>query len=1278
MGKAVQIRLLGVLELLHDGQPVKLPASKKARALLGYLIVTQRPHLREHLCDLLWEGPDDPRAALRWALSRLREPLDDAAATRLLADRERVAFEPRGADIDLVAVRACVARGVAQASIDELRVAAKRFRGDLLEGLNLSRCYRFHEWCLGEREALQTLHVSILGALAARLDDPEAALSYARERIVIDPLAEKGHIAVIKLLGALGRRRDALRQYEACREILAREVGVSPSADLERARLALTHAPAPVSGITEALSEPSSGVEGSDQGTQAGVRGDTPGPAKLIDNGVPSPRTVADDSSIQVPAAGPERRQLTAMHCDLLGSTTLSQHLDPEDLSAILRAYHECCSRSITRFEGQVVQYTGGILAYFGYPLAHEDDAERAIRAGLDIIDAVAELEPPHPEVSLEVGIGIATGLVVAGEAVGSDTFHEQLAIGETPNLAKRLQGLAEPNTLVVAADTRELAHDAFEYVRVSTEGLAGFSRSVATWHVIGPSRAQSRFEAFHPPPLTPLVGRAEEIALLGRRWQQAAAGEGQVALLSGDPGIGKSRIAEALQEIVAMHRHNSVRCQCSPYYKSSALYPIIRQLTFAAGLVPEDPMDRRLDKLEALLSRLTLSTEAMVPLFAALLAIPVEGRYPPLNVAPGRQKDMTLAAYVDYVAELAVERPVLFILEDVHWIDPTTRELVDTLVDQTQELPLLLVITFRPEFSPPWTAQTHVTLLTVNRLGRRQSEAMVVQAAGGKPFPEELLTQIVSKTDGVPLFIEEVTRAVLETGLLREDKDGYRLTRPISPLAVPNTLQASLLARLDRLASVKEVAQIGAVIGRQFSYELLAAVSPLDDEALQDALQQVTDAELLFRRGTAPKAMYTFKHALVQEAAYSSLLRSKRQTLHATVAQVLEERFPETANTEPELLAHHYTEAGDLEHAVAYWQRAGERAHEQSANLEAIGHLTTGIAVLQGLPDNQERARQELEFQVSLGSAIVCAKSHTAVEAQAAYTRARELCEQLGDVPELIPTLFGLWRFYVARSSLVEASELAMELLRLAEETDDAVRHVLAYYALGFTATCKGELADARHHFEKGTAQYSPSQRSADVYRAAQDPGVACRSWGSVTEWLLGFPDQAQDRMRESVALAEEIEDSFSLAYAKVIGAIVSEVCGNDAESKKMAQSGIDLAVEKGFPLWSVFGQISRNWILFKEEHTASMFDELCENVSAQSALISSFAPYFMTRLALAYRQAEQIEEGLHVLDSAQSLVEGRLLEGRGERWWEAEIHRLQGELLVSKSSENVGVAKA
>jgi predicted ATPase/class 3 adenylate cyclase len=841
-----------------------------------------------------------------------------------------------------------------------------------------------------------------------------------------------------------------------------------------------------------------------------------------------------------------ERRQLTVMFCDLVGSTVLSGQLDPEDLREVVRAYQETAAAVIQRFDGHIAQYLGdGLLVYFGYPQAHEDDARRAVRTGLGIVEALGALNARlalHPRVRLAVRIGIHTGVVVVGE-MGGGGRQEQLAMGETPNVAARIQGLAAPDTVVISPTTFRLVQGYFTCQDLGAQPLKGLAAPVQAYRIRGESAAQSRLEVAGTTGFTPLVGRDSEVALLLERWAQSQDGAGQVVLLRGEAGIGKSRLVEVLRERVLSAGATRIVFRCFPEHQNSALYPVIDHLQRFLQWQRDEAPEAKFDKLERVLRTYRLPLEEVVPLLAALLSVPLPERYPPLNLTPQRQRQKTHEALVAWLLEEAERHPVLAVWEDLHWVDPSTLDVLSLLLDQVPTARMLTLLTCRPEFRPPWPTHAPLTQVTLNRLGRAQVEAMLPSLTGDKTLPLEIVEQVIAKTDGVPLFVEELIKMILESGLVQEQADRYVLTGPLPPLAIPSTLHDSLMARLDRLATARALVQLGAVLGREFAYELLQAVVPVDEMALQQELAQLVDAELLYQRGLPPRSRYIFKHALIQDAAYQSLLRSTRQQYHQRIAQVLEAQFPEIVATQPELVAHHYTEAGLSAQAIGYWQRAGQQAIERSANLETVSHLTKGLEVLQTLSETPERMQQEISLQIVLGSALLAAKGSAAPEMARAYARAIELCRQVGETPQLFPVLRGLWRFYCTRAEYQTAWELAEQLLSLAQRLQEPDLLLQAHHALGLTLFYFGALARARAHLGQSTALYDPQQHRSHAFRYGYDPAVASRMYGALTLWLLGYPDQALERGHDALTLAQELMHPFSLAFALHFAAMLHEL---------------------------------------------------------------------------------------------------------------------------------------
>ena len=953
---------------------------------------------------------------------------------------------------------------------------------------------------------------------------------------------------------------------------------------------------------------------------------------------------------VEPPSPGPraERRRLTVMFCDLVGSTALAERLDPEELRELMRAYQGACREAVARFAGHVAQYLGdGLMVYFGWPTAHEDDVERAVRAGLAIVLAVKAVAAPAP---LRVRIGIATGPVVVGETGAGDASVPKMAVGETPNLASRVQGLAGPDELVIAAATRRLLGTGFDLEDLGEHALKGIVEPVRAFRVLAARPVADRFEAAtHGTRLTPLVGRESELALLLDRWQHAREGRGQVLVLHGEPGMGKSRVVRAFRERIAAEAPTSVQYQCSPFFTNTAFYPVMEQLKRAAGFGDDDSAEVRLDKLERLLDRPGGAVADAQPLLAALLSVPSEGRYPRLDLSPLRQKERTIEVISQGLGRLAGMAPLLAVFEDVHWIDPSTLELVTHLVARIPEWRVLLLVTHRPEFEPPWGGlRAHVTLHSLNRLSRSQSALMAGRVAQ-TTLPEALIAQIVEKTDGVPLFVEELTKAVLESGMPVGAHAGSAFRSPDAgpspPLAIPTTLHDSLMARLDRLATAKEVAQLGATLGREFDYELIEAVSPLDAASLRQALAKLVDAELLYQRGQPPQARYVFKHALIQDAAYQSLLKSTRQRYHEQIARAMEERLPETIETQPELLAHHYSEAGRVEQALPYWQDAGKRAVQRSANVEAINHLTRGLELLKTLPDSPEHARRELTLLIALGVPLRAIKGFAAPEVGKAYARALELCQREGETSQLVPVLRGLWEFHELRAEYGTARELGEQLLALAEQVQDPGALLVAHDVMGDTLLWLGEFAAARSHLEQGAALYDVQQRQSHIFLYGYDSGVACLGFGAWALWFLGYPDQALRRAQDALSVARELAHPFSLAFGLQFVAQLHHYRREYALARDLATEVIAVSSEQGFPLWSGMGTIVRGWALAKEGRGIEGLAQVRQGIAEWQ--VTGFElewPHFLALLAEAHETVDQPKRGTQAV--------GRSPSGSGQDW--------------------------
>jgi class 3 adenylate cyclase/predicted ATPase len=964
-----------------------------------------------------------------------------------------------------------------------------------------------------------------------------------------------------------------------------------------------------------------------------------------------------------------ERRQLTVMFCDLVGSTVLAERLDPEELHQLLARYQDACAEVIDRYGGYIARYVGdGLLVYFGYPQAHEDDPQRAVRTGLGVVEAIKSLDAKFnsPGVNLAVRIGITTGIVVAGDIGSGERVEEKAIVGETPNRAARLQGLADANTVVIGPSTYRLVEGLFDCDDLGRHQLKGISRPVGAYRVRMESGAPSRFEAKAARGLIPIVGRDEEVELLLKRWGQAKEGESQVVLLSGEAGIGKSRITRGLQERLPEVR-NRVLYYGSPYHQNSALYPAIDQCERASRFDKGDTVAQKLDKLEAVLAGLELPIENHAPFLASFLSLPFNGRYPPLQLTPQELKNETLRVLVTVIGQMATQDTVLMVVEDAHWIDPSTLELIDLLVEQMREARFLLLIAFRPEFVAPWSRHSHVTALTLNRLSQKESAAMITKITRGKALPDEVLDQIIAKTDGVPLFVEELTKTILESGLLKEEGDRYALAGPLPPLAIPASLQDSLMARLDRLAPVKEVAELAATCGRTFSRELLLAVSSLKEDVVDNALRQLFDAELIYRRGLPPNFVYEFKHALVRDTAYQALLKSTRQRYHQAIAQALAQQFPETAETQPEVVAHHYTEAGLVEQAIPYWHRAGQRAVERSGNLEAIAHLTKGLELMKTLKATPERTRQELELYLTLGPALVAARGFADPSVGQAYLRAADLCRQLGDTVHLPLVMRGKQVFHRLRGELNEARDLGEQLLALAEQQQDSALLVGGCHALGQDLFSLGELVAARQTVERGIALFDPEKHRLRNWPGGQ-PGEQCYLYAAFALWMLGYPDQALRRAEEALALAEGLANPANLINTLAFVARVHVLRREPSAARERAKATMQLSAQHRNPHFLAWATALHGWALAVEEQVEEGVAEIDQATAAYAAIGSQTSlPFFLALQAETYDRAKRIDDGLAAVSEGLAIADKT-----GEYCYQAELSRIKGELLLAMSSDH------
>jgi class 3 adenylate cyclase/predicted ATPase len=991
--------------------------------------------------------------------------------------------------------------------------------------------------------------------------------------------------------------------------------------------------------------------------------------ARVVDAKLAAPNASREDSA--------ERRQVTVMFSDLVGSTALSARMDPEDLREIISAYQKCVAESVQRFGGFVAKYMGdGVLIYFGYPQAHEDDAERAVRAGLELVAAVAAL---RTHALLQTRVGVATGVVVVGDLIGSGASQEQAIVGETPNLAARLQGMAEANSVVIAESTRKLVGNLFELRDLGSQELKGVTGAVRPWAALRPAFVESRFDALRASGLTELVGREEELELLLRRWSKAKTGQGQVVLLSGEAGIGKSRLTAALLERLAPEPHTRLRYFCSPQRTDSALYPIIGQMERAAGFAHGDNLQAKLDKFDVLL-RQSFTPPLDAALFAEMLSLSNDRRFPTFEMDAQQRRQKTIEALTAQIEALSRQNPVLMIFEDAHWIDPTSLETLSRIVDRIRSLSVLLIVTYRLEFEPPWIGRPYVTVLTLNRLGDREIAAMIDHLTGNKPLPADLRHDIVERTDGIPLFVEEMTKAVLEA----ETEGDARQTAAAVPslaLAVPASLQASLMARLDRLGSAKEVAQIGAVIGREFSHALLAAVSRKDEAQLKTALDSLVHAGLLFWQGLPSHASYLFKHALVQDAAYGTLLREPRRALHARIADTLENRFAEIADNQPEVLARHCAEAGQIEKAAALWGKAGHRSLARSALIEAAQQLTRALAEIATLPSTLALRREQIKLQVALANALMHIKGFAAPETKSALDEARlliERAEAVGEPPEdplvLFSVLYGFWAANYLGFNGDVLRKLATQFLALAEKQGATGPIMIGHRLMGTSLLLTGDLVEGLVHLNRGIALCDPMRHRSLATRFGQDVGVAILCYRALALWFRGYPDAALADAEQALEEARKIGQAVTLIYALAHVEGLHRCRRNYTMANAIVGELVALTEERGFSFWKSQAMLQQGCISALTGNAADAINIFTTGLASyRSTGATSWTTQWLPHLTIAFAELGQFDDAWRCIGETTTIMEKT-----GERWWEAEANRVAGEIALLSPEPDATKAEA
>lgn len=960
----------------------------------------------------------------------------------------------------------------------------------------------------------------------------------------------------------------------------------------------------------------------------------------------------AQGPHIDAPHSGFERRHLTVLSCQFVGATASTVDVDPEDFARVVHNFQQACAAIIANMGGSLASFAGSdVLALFGYPKAHEDDAERAVHAALDLVAKAGELVWPSGE-PLQIRTGIATGLVVIGD---------QGAVGEASTLAPHLRSVAAPDAILIAASTRRLLGGAFICDDPRPYELTGVSQKVTACLVMGRQAVESRFSSMRGPQLTQFVGRQHELQRLLALWERTKTEAGHVGLLCGEAGIGKSRVCEVFLQHIAAEPHVKIRYQCAPHRANSPFYPVIGQLERAAHFEPGDGPAAKFEKLGAMLSETGAASLADIRSFAALLSVPT-GEAPAQTSTPQRVKDITIAVLIRWILGLSRTAPVVIELADAHWADSSTLELFSRIIASIRTAPVFMLISFRPEFFPQWLDEPHVTMLRLDRLGREQTEAIVFNVAGHKTLPREVVGQIISKTDGVPLFVEELTKSVLESGLLHDTGEQLVSDRPLPPLAIPATLLGSLTARLDRLGAVKEIAQIGAVIGREFAYRLLAAVAPITGPPLHAALAQLAAPELIFVRGDPPDSTYVFKHALVQDAAYGTLVRSERRQLHGRIADALEAGFPEIVETQPEILAHHLVQAGLTERAIGYLRKAGERTIERSANAEAVGHLKQALELLRTRPEGPARTRRALELEVMLSQAMIAAYGYAARETAEVLLRAKSHIDDLTDPAQKLAILYGIWACHYVGGEVARQTSSAAEFLTEAEHHNDTAALCVAHRIMGTTYLTKGEFAAALPHLKQARALYDPRHHAQLQYRYGQDVGAAASCYLSWALWHLGFFDEASQVASDAVKHADELSHPHTQVFTICHARGMLDIFRRDSDDmRSYASSVVALCHEHGLSHWMACGRILEGWAAVNEGEIDHGVELLRVGIAGwREAGARLWLPLFLLLEAEAYAKNGRIEAALGAIEQAIAISEKT-----GEHWYLAEILRIKAGLL-------------
>ena len=1191
--QGLKLTLLGGFEAHLNGCPVSGFAYNKMRALLAYLAVErEQDHSREVLAELLWSGndPKTARGSLRRTLADLRRVLELPSGTALFSASKQTIRFVQNINVDVLDF-------TGHASNEEGIIAL--YSGEFMAGFSLPDCPNFEDWLQIQRETLHRRALALLEKLSnhhKQIGAYSKALQFALHHADLAPWDESAHRRAMRLYALNGQRGAAIAQYEACCCLLLKELGALPSEETQH--------------LAERIRKGESGRES------------------------PAAVEAAPLSSVPLPQA--ERRQVTVLYCEM----TPAGIDDPDEAMELLRAPQARCVDAIRQFSGHVVQtHGGGLLAYFGYPQAHEDAARRAVQAALAIAHEVAY--------GIEIRTGVHTGpIITGGESSMPDT------VGQTSRLAIQLRHSAAHNEVAISQETHNIVAGYYDCVSLGVQSLPGLARPVEIFKVVRESGARTRLDAAAQ--LTPLVGRKSEIARLMGLWEEAAQGMHHVVLLRGEAGIGKSRLLHTLKDRLADQSHAIRELRCFPEFSQSPFYPLIMMLEGIFGFEHGDTPELKSGKLAQYLETHypTMAQDA-APLLAQLLSLPLpENCFAP-GLSPQKQKEQTIAILLGLLQALAAQQPVLLIVEDLHWVDPSTLELLTLFAEQKGTVPVLAVLTARPEFVPPWKDAIGATLTLAPLV---EDEVVEMIASLRADIPAATIRRIAERTDGVPLFVEEVAKiAAIDN-------------QEIIPANVPATLQDLLAARIDTMGEAKYTAQLAATLGREFDLDLLRKVSPYPPSALAHSLIALHDAGLILK---VDETVCQFKHALIQEAAYQSQTRTARQAAHQRIAQALLSGFPDIVTTQPELMAQHLATGGEIRQSIEYWIKAGQRAALNSAIAEAIGHFNSGLQLLVTLPPDKARDRLESELRLNLGTALIAAKGYGSVEAGQMYSRALELGEQWGDDSGLYKALWGMWLTSSSRIGHLHSLELAEKLLHLAELNNEPLQLQQALYAMGNSLLWTGQLEKARIHQERSMALYRPSHHETMVSEFGENVCVSCGAQLAWVLWLLGFPAQARAVSEQTLALARQINHPYSLCYAKAHGLALGRWMRQIETTRQLAEETMTLANQHGFPVWLLSGTALHGWALSMQGQ-ATGIAHMQHGVAIVSAAMSGIEAYFLGLLGEAYMHLGQREESLSVLH--QTL---HVMDMKDDRFLESEILRLKGECLLGISTTNTEEAE-